>query len=587
MPYAQWHYPFENRERIEERPRPGDGIDAARAELEWARRRQFPADFIAEGLDQTRGWFYSLLAISTLLPDVGGSRSRGTPYRNCVVIGLIQDAQGKKMSKSKGNVVDPWKVVDAEGADALRWYLVSAGSPDLPKRFSLEDVADAGRRYLGALENLYAFFALYAGIDGYAPSAARPLDATRVELTELDRWILARLQDVTDGVDRCLAEDEVRGYDPHGAAWGLRQFVIEDLSNWYVRRTRGRFWAGGVESDKIAAFDTLYKCLVDVAHLTAPLTPFIAEDLYQRLVVAPARAAAGPRSVAESVHLAPFPKTSVDRVYDEAEREFLATMDLVRSVVAVGRAARNDAGIKVRQPLRGARVALPAAKRRLAPSGPSSFKEILLDELNLNDVEFVDENALADRLRVSLRLKFDKFGPRLGKKAKAFAAAMQALPESSLWEYARGRLATIDVEGEPVALAGDEADVKREAVGPNEVYAQDGEIGFLLDTTITDALREKGFVREVINKVQFMRKEADFQVTDRIRIGIATASDLLRGAVERNRRELEAETLAVDVALDSAAGEHAREWDINGEPAEIGISRVAAPASPSGRSIGR
>jgi len=556
MPFAQWHYPFENRDRVDE-----DALAAAG----WPGRKQYPADFISEGQDQTRGWFYSLLAISTLL-------GRGASYKNCVVIGLIQDEHGKKMSKSKGNVVDPWKVIDAEGADALRWYLLWTSPPSLPKRFSQRDVAETGRRYLGTLENLYNFFALYAGIDGYDPRQHAAREADRAPL---DNWILLRLAVVTDLVDRHLCE-----YAPVLAARALQDFVMEDLSNWYVRRSRGRFWAGGVESDKIAAFDTLHRCLVGVAKLTAPLTPFLAEDLYQRLV-APIDA-----SAPASVHLDSFPKNPAGAAIDDAGRQFLDDMDLVRTIVGLGRAARNEAGVKVRQPLARASVPLSSAQRtRLeqSPRGREGLVDVILDELNLKTIELLDDNALSGRLRVALRLKFDKFGARHGKKAKAFAAAMQALPEASLRDYAKGQLATIVVNGEEIALQGDEADVKREATAANEVYVEDGGVGFLLDTTLTDELKDEGFVRELVNKVQFMRKEAGFQVTDRIRIGIATSSERLIGAVGRLRNHLESETLAVDIGFGSADGECTRSWDINGEPADIGVSRVAAPALPGGK----
>jgi isoleucyl-tRNA synthetase len=536
MPFAQWHYPFENADLVD-----GGG--------------QFPADFISEGLDQTRGWFYSLLAISTLLTG-------DSSYKRCVVIGLVLDEQGKKMSKSKGNVVDPWQVVDAEGADALRWYLLWTSPPWISKRFSLEGVAEAGRKYLGTLENLYNFFALYAGIDGYDPRVHR---ARTEDLTEMDRWIRSRLEEVTYQVDKTLAE-----YDVTLAARGLQAFVIEDLSNWYVRRSRGRFWTDGVERDKVAAFETLHMCLARVARLTAPLTPFLAEALYERLVARLDTAAP------ESVHLALFPQFDAKARNGDLE----GRMDLARGIVALGRAARNESNIKIRQPLARAWVALPPG--RAAWVGPS--RDVILDELNLKSIEVVGENALTGRLRTGLRLRFDKFGPRLGKKAKAFAAALSALPEEGLRDYAAGRLATLDVEGEPVALQGDEAEVKREATAPHEVYVEEGEIGLLLDKTITEDLRDEGFVREVINKVQYMRKEAGFQVTDRIRIGIATPSTRLRDAIGRLRGHLERETLAIEVGFGGAQGECSRSWDINGEAAEIGIARAtSAPSAGRGR----
>jgi len=563
MPFAQWHYPFENKHLVDEAAAP----DA------WAKRRQFPADFISEGLDQTRGWFYSLLAVSTLL-------DRGTSYKACVVIGLIQDEHGKKMSKSKGNVVDPWKVVDGEGADALRWYLLWSSPPSMSKRFSLADLAETGRRYIGTLENLYNFFALYAAIDGYDPGAQ---SVAAADLKPLDQWIRWRLEDLVTAMRASLD-----AYDTVQAARALQSFVIDDLSNWYVRRSRSRFWAGGVEADKIAAFDTLYTCLVTVAKLAAPFTPFVAEDLYQRLVARNRRDGREGGDVAESVHLAEFPRGRAADGSDAARAHALAQMEIARSAVALGRAARNAAAIKTRQPLARASVVLPENARALLDAsqpGNARVRDIILDELNLKEIVILTENEVAPRLRLSVKLRFDKFGPRLGKNAKAFAAAMQELPEAALREYARRKLSSIAVGGEEIALEGDEAEVKREALGANEVFAEDSGVGVLLDTALDANLVSEGFAREVVNKIQFMRKEADFQVADRIQVTMETASEALSAAVLRHRAYIAEETLAVDIAMGPVAGEARKTWDINGEAAEIGLSRVAA-SSPPRRDIG-
>jgi isoleucyl-tRNA synthetase len=564
MPFAQWHYPFENAELVEE---------SAPSGVPWTARRQFPADFISEGLDQTRGWFYSLLAVSTLL-------ERGTSYKACVVIGLIQDEHGKKMSKSKGNVVDPWTVVNGEGADALRWYLLWSSPPSQSKRFSVADVAETGRRYLGTLENLYNFFALYAGIDGYDPSRHT---VAPEELRPLDRWIRWRLEDLVD-----VMRASLDAFDTTQAARALQSFVIDDLSNWYVRRSRDRFWAGGVEADKIAAFDTLHHCLGAVARLAAPFTPFIAEDLYRRLIGDAAARESTTRgddasgrarsSLPDSVHLADFPRSREGRGADRERTRALEQMEIVRAAVALGRAARNAAGVKIRQPLGRAEVVLPERERALLdwsqPDGPR-LRAILLDELNLKDAVLVTENDVVRRLRLSVKLRFDKFGARLGKKAKAFAAAMSALPEDSLRDYAKRKLTSITVEGEEIALEGDEADVKREALAAGEIFVEDSGVGVLLDTSLSEDLLSEGFARELVNKIQFMRKEASFQVTDRIRVGIESASEKLAAAIARHRLYIAEETLALEIDIGRAAGEATKSWDINGEAAQIGLTRVA------------
>ncbi|MFN0151767.1 MAG: isoleucine--tRNA ligase [bacterium] len=563
MPFAQWHYPFENKHLVDEAAAP----DA------WAKRRQFPADFISEGLDQTRGWFYSLLAVSTLL-------DRGTSYKNCVVIGLIQDEHGKKMSKSKGNVVDPWKVIDGEGADALRWYLLWSSPPSISKRFNITDLAETGRRYIGTLENLYNFFALYAAIDGYDPGAHT---VSAADLKPMDQWIRWRLEDLVVGMRKALG-----AYDTAQAARALQAFVIDDLSNWYVRRSRSRFWAGGVEADKIAAFDTLYTCLVESTKLAAPFTPFIAEDLYQKLVARTATSADSEGARAQSVHLAEFPTARIAGAGDTARSRALAQMELVRSAVALGRAARNAAAIKTRQPLARASLVLPENARALLDTSLSEnarLREIILDELNLKQIVILTENDVASRLRLSVKLRFDKFGARLGKKAKAFAAAMQGLPEDSLRDYARRNLTSIAVDGDEIALEGDEAEVKREALAASEVFAEESGIGVLLDTALNADLVSEGFAREVVNKIQFMRKEADFQVADRIHVTIETASEALSAAVEQHRDYIAEETLAIEIAMAPAAGEATKSWDINGEAAQIGLSRAAAP-TPSRRDTG-
>ncbi len=517
MPFAQWHYPFENQALFE---------------------RSFPADFISEAIDQTRGWFYTLLAISTLLFD-------RSSFRNCIVMGLVLDKDGVKMSKHKGNVVDPWTVLDHLGADAVRWYFCTASAPWLPSRFYEEAVAEGQRRYMGTFWNTLAFFCLYASLDGFDP-ADHELDPSR--LSAIDRWLLSRTASTIRDVDGRL-----EGYDITGAARRLGDFV-DELSNWYVRRNRERYWQAGMPDDKVDAYMTLYAALDAVTRLTAIFTPFMAESAYRELV----------RSVRpdapESVHFCDLPAFRPEWVDEALESDM---DDLIR-LAGMGRAARNLAGLKVRQPLSGMIVVAPK------PLSPES-RRLLTDELNVKDIEQADsaDGLLDYRFKPQLRT----LGPRLGKRLGAVTAALRGLDGRAAMRSLRSEGALVlHLDGDTISLG--EADLLVETVQPEGLAVEsDRDFTVALRTTLTPALVEEGFVREMVSKIQTMRKESGFQVEDRIRLRIATGPRL-SDIAERHRRELSEEVLASYLEIVTVSGPAPEEaegktWDINGEACRL------------------
>jgi isoleucyl-tRNA synthetase len=523
MPFAQHHYPF-----------------AAPATLEG----RFPADFICEALDQTRGWFYSLLAESTLLFDQSA-------YRNVVCLGLILDAEGQKMSKSRGNVIEPWEVIDRQSADAFRWYLLTAQSPWDSFRFSLDAVDEAMRRFLLTLWSTYDFFVRYASLpDGWSPGDGAPPPDER---PAIDRWALSRLDAVVAEVTR-----RMEAYDATGAGRLIEAFV-DDLSNWYVRRNRRRFWRGSDREDTRAAFATLHACLSGVALLVAPFCPFVAEDLYGNLVAAHDPAAP------ESVHLAywPEPAGHADAALDEA-------MDAARSIAALGRTARAESRIKVRQPLSRAVVATSAAlARAVEPLVP-----LVADELNVHAIDFVtDPSSLVE---VTIKPNYRTLGPRFGKAMPQVAAVVAALPPL---ETAKALDAGQDVE---IALDGTVErvgpdDLLREA-RPSEGYAvaQEGTIAVGLATAIDADLRLEGLARDVIHAIQNARRAADLRVEERIRLHL-DGSALIREAVDRRRDEIAAEVLATELTVSHGApfaGVRHEEHVIDGEPFALRLDRA-------------
>ncbi len=515
MPFAQHHYPFENQDVFE---------------------KQFPARFISEAVDQTRGWFYSLLAISTLIFNKA-------PYENVIVLGHVQDENGQKMSKSKGNAVDPFEALATYGADAIRWYFYTAGAPWIPKRFHGRAVQEGQRKFMGTLWNTYAFYVLYANIDDFNP-AEYTLDYEK--LSVMDKWLLSKMNSMVQGVDENLSS-----YKIPEAARVLQDFV-DDMSNWYVRRSRERFWAKGMEQDKINAYMTLYTALVTVSKAAAPMIPFMTEDIYQNLV----------RNVdnnaPESIHLCDFPTVNGAWIDKELEEG----MDEVLKVVVMGRACRNTANIKNRQPIAKMFVKAPV-------SLPEHFLEIIREELNTKAVTFTEDVRTFTSYSFKPQLK--TVGPKYGKLLGGIKKALSELDGNAAMDelQANGQI-ILDINGENVVLLTEDLLIET-AQTEGYVSAQEGEITVALDTKLTPELIEEGFVRELISKVQTMRKEAGFEVMDRILVyaaGNHKILDILRSHTE----ELKSEVLADDIILEKTDG-YVKEWNINGETVTMGVQR--------------
>ena len=512
MPFAQWHYPFENKEVFEE---------------------TFPADFISEAVDQTRGWFYTLLAVSTTL--FGKS-----PFRNCIVLGHVNDKDGVKMSKHKGNVVDPFSVLDKQGADATRWYFYTSSAPWLPSRFSAENVSESQRKFMGTLWNTYAFFVLYAEIDKFNPAEHRLEDQ---RLTVMDKWVLSGLNTLIKVVDDGLNE-----YKITETARAIGAFV-DDLSNWYVRRCRDRFWGSGMTKDKEAAYTTLYTVLSTLAKIIAPYVPFMAENMYQNLVV--------PffKDAPESVHLCDFPvadEQMVDKFLEEGMKDVLA-------VVMLGRAARNLAGIKNRQPLRRL---IYNGKKELS----SALKALVEDELNVKDVQISSDSGkfISYELKPQLKTLGPKFGALLGK-------IRQILAEHADEIVAAVRNAgtyTTEADGRKIELTEEDLLI---SVKSREGYSSesDGETTVALDTTLDDELIFEGAEREIISKIQTMRKEAGFDVTDHIEVGYRAEGV----ALEVFRKGAFAKDVLCDRVTETIDG-YAKEWNINGDKVTVSVRKI-------------
>ena len=516
MPFAQWHYPFENKEIFE---------------------KNFPAQFISEAVDQTRGWFYTLEAISTLLFD-------RNPFENCIVMGLVQDKNGIKMSKHIGNVISPWDVLDKQGADAVRWYFYASAAPWLPSRFSHEAVSELQRKYMGTLWNTYAFFVLYANIDNFDPKKYPAPYA----YTVMDKWVLSKLNTLIKTVD-----ENLNAYKITEAARALSDFT-DELSNWYVRRGRDRYWGSEMTADKIAAYQTLYTVLVTMAKLTAPFTPFMAESIYQNLV----------RKVdadaPESVHLCLFPACDETMIDAELEKD----MEVVLKAVNLGRAARNSANLKIRQPLSTMYI-----KSELQL--PEEMCALIEDELNVKDVQFVtDARAFTTyQIKPQMRTLGPRYGKLLGKIGQHLAAADG---NEVVDELNAGRNYEFDLEGTHVSLAREDmliAPMQK----PGYVAQNEGEFTVVLDANITEALKREGYLREVISKVQTMRKEAGFEVTDRITVYVS-GSKLIEEIVSGDEAALKDGVLATSVVLTAAPEDaYSKEWDLNGEKAVLGVQK--------------
>ena len=515
MPFAQYHYPFENQELFE---------------------KHFPADFISEAVDQTRGWFYSLLAISTLIFNKA-------PYKNVIVLGHVQDENGQKMSKSKGNAVDPFDALEKYGADAIRWYFYINSAPWLPNRFHGKAVTEGQRKFMGTLWNTYAFFVLYANIDEF--------DATKYtleyeKLSVMDKWLLSKLNSAIKAVDEDLAN-----YKIPEAAKALQGFV-DDMSNWYVRRSRERFWAKGMEQDKINAYMTLYTALVEICKTAAPMIPFMTEDIYQNLV----------RSIdvnaPESIHLCDFPKVNEAHIDKELEEN----MDRVLKLVVMGRACRNTANIKNRQPIGQMYV---KADFELS----EFFDAIVADELNVKNVTFTQE--VRDFTSYSFKPQLKTVGPKYGKLLGGIKNVLSGLDGNAAMDElnANGCL-RFEVNGEEVVLNREDLLIDT-AQMEGYVSEDDNGITVVLDTNLSEELLEEGFVREIISKVQTMRKEADFEVMDKIVITYE-GSEKAETVFAKNADEIGAETLALEVKKATPAG-YAKEWKINGEAVTLGVEK--------------
>jgi len=516
MPFAQHHYPFENKDLFEQ---------------------QFPAQFISEAVDQTRGWFYSLMAESTLLFNKA-------PYENVIVLGHVQDENGQKMSKSKGNAVDPFDALDKYGADAIRWYFYINSAPWLPNRFHGKAVQEGQRKFMGTLWNTYAFFVLYANIDEF--------DATKYtldydKLSVMDKWLLSRLNSTVKAVDENLA-----AYRIPETARALQEFV-DEMSNWYVRRCRERFWAKGMEQDKINAYMTLYTALVMISKAAAPMIPFMTEDIYRNLVCS-----IDP-SAPESVHLCDFPE--VDEAHIDSQLE--ADMEVVLEAVVIGRACRNTANIKNRQPI--GKMYIKAGKEL-----SDFYVDIIRDELNVKEAELTDD--VSKLTTYSFKPQLKTLGRRFGKKINDVRQILAELDgQAAMAELNEKGTLTIQVDGQDEALEKDDLLIEAAQM---EGYVSDSDHGItvVLDTNLTPELLEEGFVREIISKVQTMRKDAGFEVMDHIRVSMQD-NDKVQKVIQDNEAQIKSEVLADEVSYDGAKG-FVKEWSINGEKVTLGVEKL-------------
>ena len=517
MPFAQHHYPFENKELFEQ---------------------QFPADFISEAVDQTRGWFYSLMAESTLLFNKA-------PYKNVIVLGHVQDENGQKMSKSKGNAVDPFEALEKYGADAIRWYFYINSAPWLPNRFHGKAVEEGQRKFMGTLWNTYAFYVLYAEIDQFDPTKYT-LDYDK--LSVMDKWLLSKMNSMVKAVD-----DNLGNYRIPEAARALDDFV-DEMSNWYVRRSRERFWAKDMPQDKINAYMTLYTALVTVAKAAAPMIPFMTEDIYQNLV------RSVDKDAKESIHLCDFPKVNEAHIDKELEEN----MERVLKVVVLGRACRNKSNIKNRQPI----------GKMFVKAGfelPEFFKEIITEELNIKEVEFTDD--VRAFTSYSFKPQLRTVGPKYGKFLGKIKEALVNLDGNAAMDKINaGEPLTFDFDGNEVVLEKEDLLIDMAQV-EGYVSESDGNVTVVLDTNLSEELIEEGFVREVISKIQTMRKEAGFEVMDKIIVNVDKNAKI-EDIINNNLDEIKSEVLAEKVEFGKMNG-YSKEWNINGENVSLGVEKIS------------
>ena len=516
MPFAQHHYPFENKELFEQ---------------------QFPANFISEAVDQTRGWFYSLLAESTLLFNKA-------PYKNVIVLGHVQDENGQKMSKSKGNAVDPFDALNKYGADAIRWYFYINSAPWLPNRFHGKAVVEGQRKFMSTLWNTYAFFVLYANIDNFDPTK---YNLEYDQLPVMDKWLLSRLNTTVQAVDNDLAN-----YKIPEAARALQEFV-DEMSNWYVRRSRERFWAKGMEQDKINAYMTLYHALVTIAKTAAPMIPFMTEDMYQNLV------RSVDKDAAESIHLCDFP--TVNEAWIDKDLE--ADMKELLEIVVLGRACRNTANIKNRQPIGTMYV---KAEKKMG----EFYTDIIADELNVKEVKFADD--VESFISYSFKPQLRTVGPKYGKLLGGIKQALTDIDgTAAMNELRTNGVLKLDINGNDVELTEEDLLIET-AQTEGYVSESDGEISVVLDTNLTPELIEEGFVREIISKIQTMRKEAGFEVMDKI-VVYAHGNDKIQEVMKAHEDEIKSEVLADEMVLGETDG-YVKEWNINKEAVTMGVKKL-------------
>ena len=516
MPFAQWHYPFENKDIFD---------------------KNFPADFISEAVDQTRGWFYTLLAISTLLFD-------REAYKNVVVLGHVQDKNGKKMSKHKGNVVNPWDVLDNYGADVIRWYFYSNSAPYLPNKFDFEDLKEIQRKFINTFWNVYSFFVLYANIDKFnINDYEEESDLENV----MDKWVMSKLNSLIKNVDNSLSEYKIT------EATRLINIFVDELSNWYVRRNRERFWASGMENDKVNAYKTLYKVLIELAKLCAPFIPFMTEEIFINL------------TKKKSVHLENYPVVDNNLIDKELEEN----MDLILKIVELGRAARNNANIKNRQPMGKIFV---KAERKLA----DSYIKIILDELNIKEIEILDgDKNYFDKEFVNYILKPNLRS--LGKKCGRYIDKIKIILDEKkndfdfIDELKDYNGVDFNFDGESIKIFYDDVLIEKE--NKQDFVLNEGKnILVVLDKNLDDKLIEEGFVREIISKVQNMRKEAGFEVMDKINV-YYESSDLIKGIFLRNQDIFKKETLANEIINGNPDG-YVKDWNINNGKVKLGVKKI-------------
>ena len=521
MPYAQWHYPFENEEIF---------------------KGNFPADFICEGVDQTRGWFYSLLAISTMLFDKPA-------YKNIVVNELVLDKEGQKMSKSKGNAVVPEEVINEFGSDPLRWYFITVSAPWVPKRFDTSGIAEVYRKFFDTLFNTYSFFALYANIDRFEVNSSQIKFEQR---PEIDRWILSLLYSTVDQVT-----EKMENYDMTRAARIISDFVIDDVSNWYVRRNRRRFWKGEMNDDKLSAYQTLYEVLLTVTKLIAPVVPLVSEDLYLNLRT---------EEMPESVHLTTYPVLTAE-MKSRQNRELENRMQVAQRIVGLARSVRNTVKLKVRQPL--ARIIVSSESKSVRESA-MKMASIIQDEINVKRVEVIEKES--DIVRVGTRPLYKKLGPKAGKMMKMVADIIENLNQDTIERLQKQGDIVIDLEGSQIHVTTEDVEFFEEKKDDNFEFERESNILIALDTRMTEELEMEGIAREFVNRVQNLRKDAGFEVTDRITIN-HQAPEKINNAISKMSDYIKTETLATRIQKDLVDGDIRRKIKINDLVFEVALSR--------------